>query len=133
MTVRYEQHFHTGLYFITFTCYKWLPLLEITNGYRRVYSWFDVLVRQGSYIVGYVIMPNHLHVIIAFKEHPQSINTRVGSGKRFIAYGLIDHLEMEKKSSLLKTLSDAVNSSDRKRGKKHHVFKASFDCKECRT
>ena len=123
MPVRYEQHFHNGLYFITFTCYKWLPLFEITNGYSQVYCWFDVLVEQGSHIVAYVIMPNHIHVIIAFNEHPQSINTRMGSGKRFIAYGLIDRLEDHKNSVILKTLSDAVNNTDRKRGKKHHVLK----------
>jgi len=39
---------------------------KITNGYDAVYSWFDHLKSKGHYITGYVIMPNHLHVLIAF-------------------------------------------------------------------
>jgi REP element-mobilizing transposase RayT len=132
MTARQEQYFHNGVYFITFTCYKWISLFGITNGYSLVYQWFDVLIAQGSYIIGYVIMPNHIHAIIAFREHEQSINTRVSNGKRFIAYGLVNLLKQSGHEALLKTLASGVNATDRTRGKSHHVFKASFDCKECR-
>ena len=133
MTVRREQHFHNGVYFITFACYKWLSLFEVTNGYNLVYKWFDVLVQQGNHIIGYVIMPNHLHAIIAFKQHQQSINTKVGNGKRFIAYGLVDLLEQAENHSLLQILADGVSQTDKKKKKKHQVFMASFDCKECRS
>lgn len=27
-----------GIYFITFTCHEWLPLLELTKGYDLVYN-----------------------------------------------------------------------------------------------
>ncbi len=133
MTVRLQQYFHNGVYFITFTCHKWLSLFDITNGYALVYKWFDVLVENGNHIIGYVIMPNHIHAIIAFKQHSQSINTRVGNGKRFIAYGLVDILEQAGNSTVLHLLESGVNNADRKRGKKHQPFIASFDCKECRS
>ena len=132
MTVRREQHFHDGVYFITFTCYKWLSLFSITEGYNLVYKWFDVLVEHGNHIIGYVIMPNHIHAIIAFRKHTQSINTRVGTGKRFIAYGLVDILKEQNNQPILEALAHGVNKADQKRGQKHEVFEPSFDCKECR-
>ena len=33
-----QQH---GIFFITFTCYRWIPLIEMTQGYDLVYKWFD--------------------------------------------------------------------------------------------
>jgi hypothetical protein len=51
-----------GVYFITFTCHKWLPLFEIVNGYDITYKWFDHLKSKGHYIVGYVMMPNSVIV-----------------------------------------------------------------------
>ena len=50
-------------------------------GYSDVYKWFDYLKRQGHYIIAYVIMPNHLHVIIAFRDSDKSINLMMGNGK----------------------------------------------------
>ena len=42
MPVRYshDQKAHS-LYFITFTCYRWLHLFEIAGAYGAVYKWFD--------------------------------------------------------------------------------------------
>ena len=89
MTVRLQQPFDNGIYFITFTCCNWLPLFEVTQGYHLVYKWFNYLKDNGSYVTGYVIMPNHVHALIAFRSNGQSINTRVGNGKRFLAYGIV--------------------------------------------
>ena len=61
-----------GVYFITITCHQWLPLIDQTNGYDLVYNWFDHLKGKGHYINGYVIMPNHLHALIAFRNTGQS-------------------------------------------------------------
>ena len=55
-----------GVCFITFTCARWLPLFELTNNYKAVYTWFDILKKAGHYIIGYTIMPGHVHAIIAF-------------------------------------------------------------------
>ena len=68
-----------GLYFFTSTCARWLSLFRIADGYKYVYKWFDVLVKNGHYIIGYVIMPNHVHAIIAFRNtgpNQTSINTQ---------------------------------------------------------
>jgi hypothetical protein len=39
-----------GHFFITFTCFNWLPLIETTSGYDLVYNWFDVLKENGHHI-----------------------------------------------------------------------------------
>ena len=54
-----------GIYFITFTCTNWMPLFKICNAYDAVYNWFSYLKAQGHHIIGYVIMPSHVHVVIA--------------------------------------------------------------------
>ena len=109
-----------------------MPLFELTNTYDAIYKWFDHLKTNGHYITGDVILPNHLHVLIGFKALTQSINTVVSNGKRFIVYQIVKRLEEQNNTAILKTLSDAVTDSDRKRGKLHQVFENSFDAKECR-
>lgn len=122
-----------GVYFITITCHQWLPLIEQTNGYDLIYNWFDHLKGKGHYINGYVIMPNHFHVVIAFRNTGQSINTIIGNGKRFIAYEIINRLKQQGETKLLHQLNLSVEAKDRERNKKHEVWENSFDWKECRT
>jgi len=122
-----------GVYFITFTCCQWLPLIEITKGYDLIYNWFDHLKSKGHYITGYVIMPNHVHALIGFRNTGQSTNTIVGNGKRFIAYEIINRLTQQGDTKLLQQLNLAVEAKDRERNKKHEIWEDSFDWKECRT
>jgi REP element-mobilizing transposase RayT len=57
-----------GIYFITFTCHNWLPLIDTADAYEDVYKFFEVIKKNGNDIVGYVIMPNHLHFLINYKN-----------------------------------------------------------------
>lgn len=122
-----------GIYFITITCHEWLPLIELTKGYDVVYKWFDYLKQQGHYISGYVIMPNHLHALIAFLHSDKSINSIVGDGKRFMAYEIVKRLKANGHVDVLHKLTEAVSNRENKRGKLHEVFQPSFDWKECRS
>jgi REP element-mobilizing transposase RayT len=119
--------------FITFTCHRWLPLIEITNSYDLVYKWFDYLKTKGHLVTGYVIMPNHLHVLIYFSKTEKSINKIIGDGKRFMAYEIVKRLQEKEKAEILTMLQTAVENKDRQRGKKHEVWEDSFDSKICRT
>lgn len=121
-----------GIYFITFTCFNFLPLIQITNGYNFIYKWFDYLIQNGHYIIGYVIMPNHVHALIGFCNSGKSINTIIGNGKRFMAYDIIKRLEQQHEIKLLQRLSEAVETKDLQRNKKHEVWEDSFDWKDCR-
>lgn len=122
-----------GIYYITFTCYKWLPLIEMTLGYDLVYNWFDTLSAKEHTITGFVIMPNHLHLLLHFSGGTKSLNTVVGNGKRFMAYEIIKRLEKQHEWDLLNRLHLAVRASDKRRGQKHEVWKDGFDVKQCRT
>jgi REP element-mobilizing transposase RayT len=121
-----------GIYFITFTCHEWLPLIELTKGYDMVYNFFNVLSAQGHTMLAYVIMPNHLHLLLHYSGG-KSLNTVIGNGKRFMAYEIIKRLERMGDRVLLEKLEAGVQDKDRRRGKKHEVWRDSFDVKECRT
>jgi REP element-mobilizing transposase RayT len=132
MTVRKEIPHHDGLYFITFTCCRWIPLIAEADAYYAVYKWFDYLKAQGHYIIAYVIMPNHLHLMLAFRNtQGKSINTIVGNGKRFIAYEIVKQLKAQNKTALLKKLQSIVDLKQRLRGKLHEIFEPSFAWKKC--
>jgi|SRR5215203_1464062 len=105
MSVRRAIPEKDGIYFITFTCKNWLPLFELTNSYNAVYKWFDHLKTNGHYITGYVILPNHLHVLIGFKALTKSINTVVSNGKRFIAYEIVKRLKKQKQPEFVLAVS----------------------------
>ncbi len=131
MPVKRTIPYPEGTFFITFTCFQWLSLLEITNGYDLVYKWFDYLKAQGHYIIGYQIMPNHIHIIIGFYNSGKEINKIIGNGKRFMAYEIIKRLINSNHLDILKKLHQGVNISDRKRGKQYEVWEDSFDWKAC--
>ena len=133
MPVKKQIPFNCGHFFITFTCYKWLPLIHITNGYDLLYNWFNILKANGHFITGYVIMPNHVHATIAFRACKKNINTIIGDGKRFMSYEIVKRLTASGQTALLQQLQHGVNSSDKKRGKLHEVWEDSFDWKECRS
>jgi REP element-mobilizing transposase RayT len=131
MSVRRKIHENNGVFFITFTCARWLPLFEITNGYNSVYKWFDYLKEQRHHIVAYIIMPSHVHVVIAFSNSRSSINTIIGNGKRFMAYWLVAKLISMGKKELLTQMASWVNNTEQMINKKHEVFEPSFERKEC--
>ncbi len=130
MAIRSKLEQKTSTYFITFTCYNWLPLFELIDGYEIMYRQFDQLKVHGHEIISYVIMPNHLHTIIFFRKSAQSINLIIGNFKRFAAYEIIRKLKNKGSHEILEKLSAGVNLTDAKRGKLHEVFEPSFDAKE---
>jgi REP element-mobilizing transposase RayT len=131
MSVRKKITEPNGVFFIAFTCARWLHLFRLTDGYDAVYKWFDCLKAQGHCITGYVIMSNHIHVMIGFRTSQTSINTIIANGKRFMAYELVKKLEAQGKKEMLELLESYVTKTERLRNQKHTVFQPSFDWKEC--
>ena len=80
-------------YFFTFTCFKWLPLFEKTDLFDDICKWFDLLKKEENFILGYVIMPDHLHALIKLSSHSRTINRLIAEGKRFRAYEIIKRLK----------------------------------------
>ena len=129
MAIKQNHSSAYSVYFCTFTCYRWLPLIEATNSYDMVYAWFSLLKQQNIDVVGYVIMPNHLHCILNFNEKDFSLNKCIANAKRFFAYEIINRLEKQKNIDFLNLLSNALTEREKKKGQVHKVFKESFDAK----
>ena len=95
-----------------------------------IYKSFTVL--KGTYhadIIAYVIMPNHLHVIVHLNKKGFALNTIIANGKRFMAYEIINRLKEKENVELLDRLENLVTERERKKGQLHKVFKDSFDAK----
>ena len=62
--VRYQ---HQGcLHFITFSCYHQMPLLDTSTAKQTFERELErVRVWYGCYITGYVVMPEHVHLLIS--------------------------------------------------------------------
>lgn len=88
---------------------------------------------MGHCILGFVVMPNHVHALIAFKKSETSINTVIGNGKRFMAYEIVKRLKREGESELLADLAKRVEAGRKARRKLHDVWELSFDWKHCTT
>ena len=117
------------MYFCTFTCYNWLPLIESTKSYDQVYKWFDLLKETKAGVVAYVIMPNHLHCILHFSEVDFDLNKIIGNAKRFMAYEIIKRLKQKEETGTLQLLAASVTVREKNKGQLHKVFKDSFDAK----
>ncbi len=130
MAIRYKHSDIYSMYFCTFTCCNWINLFEISNTYDAVYNWFKILKdKYNCDVVAYVIMPNHVHCILYFKDAGFDLNKIISNGKRFMAYEIIAQLKDKGATDVLKTLSDALTEREKKKGQLHKVFKDSFDAK----
>jgi hypothetical protein len=126
------KHENGEIYFLTFTCFKWLPLIQESNSYHSFNHFFGHLKEIMVPLLGYVIMPNHFHgLLFVPQESRKPLDKIVSGGKRFLAYEIVKNLKDESKLDLLNVLRSGVQEKERKKGKKHQVFRLSYDGKEC--
>ena len=130
MSVRKLQRTDGAIFFCTYTCWNWLPLIETTALYNAVYKWMWITHRKGHLILGHVIMPNHVHVMLFVREG-HSVNALLSNAKRFLTYEMIGRLQRAGNNAMLDILKNAVRPSDRARGQKHRGFTTSSDIREC--
>lgn len=130
MPVRTTHSNQSSLYYITFTCYNWIPLFQLVSAYDVVYKWFNYLQKEKNIkTTAYVVMPNHLHCILFFPETDFSLNKIISNAKRFMAYELIKRLKENHQTEILQQLQLAVTDKEKKKGQLHKVFEESFDAK----
>ena len=117
-------------WFITFTCYNWIPLFEITQSYNLLYDWLKFISKRYNIEThAFVFMPNHIHIIIKLPEIQAELNKVISNGKRFLAYELVKKLKILGKIDLLEQLSAACTEKEKAKGQKHKIFELSFDAK----
>lgn len=61
------------------TCFRWLPMIDRVSMYEWIHDWFRRLHDDGERMVGYVIMPNRLHLLLLVQEG-HSINRILAEG-----------------------------------------------------
>jgi len=130
MATHVTHHQKNTFYFVTFTCHKWISLIEITSLYDFIPSWISQISARGIKTSGYVVMPNHIHLLLYVTESSKGLNHVIGESKRFLAYEIVKRLKKLKRNDILKILADGVHPEEQKIGKKHQVFRLSFDAKE---
>jgi putative transposase len=64
---RYQQA--GDLHFITFSCYRRQPLLASASAKREFEQALERTRRQyGFWVTGYVVMPEHVHLLVSEPE-----------------------------------------------------------------
>ena len=87
MAIRTQHEINEDTWFVTFTCDNWLPLFELTNSYDLVYKWLKLIDdKYGIKTTGFVMMPNHVHVLLYLTKPDVNLNTIMANAKRFMAY-----------------------------------------------
>jgi REP element-mobilizing transposase RayT len=130
MAIRTKHKITENTWFITFTCYNWISLFEITQSYDLVYKWLKLI--EDKYQVktlGFVIMPNHVHLLLHLANDKVNLNTIISNAKRFMAYEIIERLKTSNNQNLLTKLSAACTEKEKTKGQLHKAFEPSFDAK----
>ena len=130
MAIRTQHQITDNTWFVTFTCYSWIPLFEITKSYDLVYNWVKLIDEKYNIkTLGIVIMPNHVHLILYLTDSSFNLNKIISNAKRFMAYSIIKRLTQQQNDALLYQLSMACSQKEMAKGQKHKVFEPSFDAK----
>ncbi len=91
---------------------------------------FRLSKTKKVFVSGYVIMPNHIHVLVFTKNTEEIINNIIGTTKRFMAYEIIRRLKNIGRNDLLKRMYDSVNPNEKQKNKIHNAFQPSLDIKK---
>lgn len=125
MAVREKSPFIPNeIYYITFTVLGWRKIFDNDKCCDLVYKWFDYMKdNYGNKIHSYVIMPNHLRILMYISGKSPVISKLIFNAKRFLAYGIINLLEEGGEYGLLKYFRD----NKKKLRAKHKVFTDRYD------
>lgn len=86
--------------------------------------------KEDNRLVGYVIMPNHLHILLQVPDGG-AINKLLAEGKRFMAYEIRKRLQETGREDMLAIMATGVRPGDARRGQRYRVFESSSDIKNC--
>ena len=91
-------------FFITTTCYKWIPLFN-TEARKLIISDSLNFISKKYHIaiLGYVIMPNHLHAIFMFKDK-NYLSDAMRDFKKYTSTQIRKNIESSQEAGLLKVI-----------------------------
>ena len=131
MSIREKIFIPNEIYFITFTILGWKKIFLEDKYCELVYKWFDYMKEKyDNKIYAYVVMSNHIHVIIYLSKKSPKLSVLIQNAKRFMAYGIVDLLEKDNNINILNYFK---KSAQVKKGAKHKVFEDRYDSKIIQT
>jgi REP element-mobilizing transposase RayT len=125
MAVKYKIFIPNQTYFITFTILGWRKIFICEETVNLIYKWFDYIKNKyGNETEGYVIMPNHVHILVRISDKSPKQAILIMNAKRFLAYEIIKYLEKIGNFEMLDYFSSQARVQD---SAKHKVFTDGYD------
>jgi hypothetical protein len=75
--------------------------MERTKIHEYLPGWAEQLAKRGIVLSGYVLMPNHLHLLVFVQPECTGLNKVIGESKRFMAYEIVKRLKKLDEQELL--------------------------------
>ena len=102
MRTRYKFVEQNGTYFITATIVEWLPVFTSEKYFEIVIDSLKFCqINRGLEIYAYVVLDNHLHLVVSGPE----ISKTIASFKKFTARNIVSELQQDQKNWLLNQLA----------------------------
>jgi len=113
MAVRNKTPFMADeVYFITFTIFGWKNIFVKDKYCQLVFKWFDYLQNEyGNKIHGYVIMSNHIHILLFISRKSPKLPILILNAKRFLSYGIRNLLKTDNEADLLNFFAENKTKS----------------------
>jgi len=109
------------LFFVTTTCKDWIPIFTEEIYFDIIYASFDFYNKKyNASLVGYVIMPNHIHFIIYFTEE-NKLSVYIRDFKKYTAGEIRRLKDFEKENELINNLRHE------RREQKFKIWQDRFD------
>jgi putative transposase len=127
MSEKYKVRNPEGIYFITITVIDWVDLFTRPVFKHILIDSLEYCIKnKGLSVYAYVIMSNHLHLIVSSDEE-NKLEATMRDFKKFTSKKLIEAIEVETESRREWLLKKFAFASDRiKRGSKYKVWKDGF-------
>ena len=120
MPFRTNHKITDNTWFITFTCFNWISLFEITQSYDLVYKGLKLADEKYKIkTLAFVVMPNHVHLLLYLTDDRVNLNTVISNATRFMAYDFVARLKEQKNQAVLDTLSLGCSEKEKAKGQLH--------------
>ncbi len=132
MATRYKELFESNrVYFITFTIAGWQKIFIDKAYCNLIFKWFLYMEKHyDNRVCGYVIMPNHIHLLLYITSKSPKISTLILNAKRFLAYEIVSLLKGDfKNKEILMYFEDSVYKAE----SKYRIFEYRYDSLMIRT
>jgi len=120
MPFRTNHKITDNTWFITFTCFNWISLFEITQSYDLVYKGLKLADEKYKIkTLAFVVMPNHVHLLLYLTDDRVNLNTVISNATRFMAYDFVARLKEQNNQAVLDTLSLGCSEKEKAKGQLH--------------